>query len=60
VTLAAASPPAPAAKPEPVAVAMIQPAYADSVALKAAAPAPDALPQSQVLDRWKDSGQPLR
>ena len=57
---AAASPAAPAAKPEPVVVAMIQPAYAESGALKAAAPAADALPQSQVLDRWKDSGQPLR
>jgi hypothetical protein len=56
----AASPAAPAAKPEPVAVAMIQPAYAESGAFKAAEPAADTLPQSQVLDRWKDSGQPLR
>jgi hypothetical protein len=66
VTLAAvanaatASPAAPTAKPDPVAVAMIQPAYAESGAIKAAALAADALPQSQVLDRWKDSGQPLR
>jgi hypothetical protein len=65
VTLAAAASaaaPAPAAKPEPVAaaVAMIQPAYAESGALKAAERAADTLPQSQVLDRWKDSGQPLR
>ena len=63
VTLAAAASAAtasPATKPEPVTVAMIQPAYAESGAIKAAAPAADALPQSQVLDRWKDSGQPLR
>jgi hypothetical protein len=57
---ATASPAAPVvAKSDPVAVAMIRPAYADSGALKAAA-AEDALPESPVLDRWKDSGQPLR
>jgi spore germination cell wall hydrolase CwlJ-like protein len=51
----------PAAKPQPATLAMVQPAYAESGTLKAAAPAAtDALPQSQVLDKWKDSGQPLR
>ncbi|TPG21167.1 cell wall hydrolase [Sphingomonas koreensis] len=51
-----------AAAPPPIALAMIQPAYADSGALKTAAPAGSAaLPgDSQVLDKWKDSGQPLR
>lgn len=49
-------------RPEPTTVAMIQPAYAESGALKRA-PSPtdgDRLPQSQILDKWKDSGQPLR
>ena len=50
----------PAAKPEPVSVAMIQPAYADSGAPKSDPAAGNALPDSQVLDRWKDSGKPLR
>ncbi len=37
----------------------IQPAYTESgAALRNAAP--DNLPQSPVLDRWKDSGKPLR
>jgi len=54
------SAPASVARPDPVAVAMIQPAYAESGAIKGASSAGDALPQSQVLDRWKDSGQPLR
>jgi len=57
---ATASPVLPQAAPEPQAAAMIQPAYAESGALKTNAAAPDALPQSQVLDRWKDSGKPLR
>ncbi|OYY89686.1 MAG: cell wall hydrolase [Sphingomonas sp. 28-66-16] len=40
--------------------ALIQPAYAQtSVALPAARPA-DSLPDSQILDKWKDSGKPLR
>ena len=52
---------APAAKPEPVALAMVQPAYAESGALKSSVAAtPDGLPQSQVLDKWKDSGRPLQ
>jgi spore germination cell wall hydrolase CwlJ-like protein len=60
VTLAQAAPiAAPAANAEPAALAMIQPAYADSGTPKAVAAA-DTLPQSQVLDRWKDSGRPLR
>lgn len=43
-------------------VAAIQPAYAEASTLRtAAATAPaDTLPESQVLDRWKDSGRPLR
>jgi spore germination cell wall hydrolase CwlJ-like protein len=57
---AAPAPDAPA-KPAPVALAMVQPAYADSGTIKTpAGPPADALPQSQVLDRWKDSGRPLR
>lgn len=43
--------------------AAIQPAYAESGTPVAAAakPASDALPgDSQILDRWKDSGKPLR
>ena len=55
---ATATPPAQAPS---LALAMIQPAYADSGAPKAVPSAPtDALPQSQVLDKWKNSGQPLR
>ena len=59
---AAVAPPgtAPAAKTEPVSVAMIQPAYADSGALRSDPAAGNTLPESQVLDRWKDSGKPLR
>jgi hypothetical protein len=59
---AAISPAAPTvtAKAEPVAVAMVQPAYAESGAIRTTtSAAADTLPQSQVLDRWKDSGQPL-
>ena len=51
---------APAPKAEPAALAMIQPAYADSGTLRTAVAATDTLPQSQVLDKWKDSGRPLR
>ncbi len=54
----------PAPKADPIALAMIQPAYADSGAprgtLAAHVGQHDTLPQSQVLDRWKDSGKPLR
>ncbi|HVI99131.1 MAG TPA: cell wall hydrolase [Sphingomonas sp.] len=61
----AASPAAPIApKAAPTPLAMIQPAYTDSGALRGALAAretgTDNLPQSQVLDRWKDSGKPLR
>lgn len=56
-----AASPAPAAKPQQIALAGVQPAYADSGRVKAPlAAAPDALPQSQILDKWKNSGQPLR
>jgi len=44
----------------PAATATIQPAYSGSGTLKVQVAATDTLPQSQVLDRWKDSGQPLR
>lgn len=49
------------ARPAAVTPAMqVQPQHRDSgAALHPAAPA-DALPESQVLDRWKDSGTPLR
>ncbi|MBY8828702.1 cell wall hydrolase [Hephaestia mangrovi] len=58
---ATASPVAPApAKAASITTAMIQPAYADSGAIKAGAPSADALPESTVLDKWKDSGKPLR
>ena len=65
IVLAAAAAPAPktssGAAAEPVALAMVQPAYADSgTARTTASSTADTLPQSQVLDRWKDSGQPLR
>jgi hypothetical protein len=57
---ATASPALPQTAPQPQAVAMIQPAYADSGALKAGTALPDTLPRSEVLEKWKDSGQPLR
>ena len=51
-------PPADRAIPAPLAPA-VQPAHAESgAALRDAAP--DSLPQSRILDRWKDSGKPLR
>jgi len=43
------------AKAEPTPVTMVQPAYVASGTVRA-----DALPESQVLDKWKDSGKPLR
>ncbi|MDT8759261.1 cell wall hydrolase [Sphingomonas psychrotolerans] len=46
-----------AARPEPSRV--IQPAYADS-GTPTAAYAEATLPESQILDKWKDSGKPLR
>jgi hypothetical protein len=56
LVLASATQAAPAPR---TAVAMIQPAYAQSSMLKPAAS--DGLPgDSQILDRWKDSGKPLR
>ncbi|MES3154138.1 cell wall hydrolase [Sphingomonas faeni] len=48
---------------KPVAPIDAQPAYAQSGAVKTATPvaANDSLPPaSQILDRWKDSGKPLR
>ncbi|MFA6117050.1 MAG: cell wall hydrolase [Sphingomonas sp.] len=57
LTLASASLPAPAPR---TAASMIQPAYAQTSVLKPAV-ASDGLPgDSQILDRWKDSGKPLR
>ncbi|MFC4845321.1 cell wall hydrolase [Hephaestia sp. GCM10023244] len=51
-------------KAEPAALAMVQPAYADSGALRGALAArtaqQDRLPQSPMLDRWKDTGKPLQ
>jgi spore germination cell wall hydrolase CwlJ-like protein len=46
---------APPAKVEPTPLAMVQPAYAASGTLRA-----DALPESQILDKWKDAGKPLK
>nr|WP_299914080.1 cell wall hydrolase [Sphingomonas bacterium] len=56
LVLASAAPATPAPR---TAAAMIQPAYAQSSMLKPVAS--DGLPgDSQILDRWKDSGKPLR
>jgi len=62
VTLAAAAAPIQPgvpARPAPASNGVIQPAYAES-----GTPQPqysgDALPESTILDRWKDSGRPLR
>jgi len=55
----AAAPPPPAAPK--TASAAIQPAYAQASLPVAPRPAADTLPgDSQILDRWKDSGKPLR
>ena len=41
--------------------AAIQPGYRDASLIKPAAASEDSLPpESQILDRWKDSGKPLR
>lgn len=51
----------PIAPPAPkTALAMIQPAYVDASTPRIATAQPDTLPDSQVLDKWKDSGKPLR
>ena len=42
------------------AIAAIQPAYRDISTPRPTSAATDALPDSQILDRWKDSGKPLR
>jgi spore germination cell wall hydrolase CwlJ-like protein len=63
VIVAAASTPLPAATAKPVTRAVaIQPAYAQSgTPVVATKPVAESLPgESQVLDRWKDSGKPLR
>ena len=59
--VAAALPPTPRVPmPRPVTTPQaVQPAYADSGAPKPAYAEPD-LPDSQILDKWKDSGKPLR
>ncbi|MEI9928370.1 MAG: cell wall hydrolase [Sphingomonas sp.] len=52
-----------AALPRPIATPReaIQPAYADSgTPQKGYTPATAALPESTILDRWKDTGKPLR
>ena len=53
---AAAAPSAPARTPSD----NVQPAYRDSGALVTATADSPALPESTILDRWKDSGKPLR
>lgn len=57
ITAAVGTPALPAAKP-----VTIQPAYAQSgTPIAPATPTADTLPgDSQILDRWKDSGKPLR
>lgn len=59
LTLASATTSIPAPAPR-TAPALIQPAYAQSGMLKPAVAAPDTTGESQILDRWKDSGKPLR
>jgi len=47
--------------PAPTNLAAIQPAYRDTSVMKPAAGGDTSLPgDSQILDKWKDSGQPLR
>jgi spore germination cell wall hydrolase CwlJ-like protein len=55
VTLVAKPSTSPTPEPKPTPLAMVQPAYATSGALRT-----DALPESGVLDKWKNSGKPLR
>ena len=57
ILAATTAPPAPAIAPTPL--AQIQPAYAQSGTPIAAA-TENHLPDSQILDKWKDSGKPLR
>lgn len=52
-------PGAPTPRPR-TSLALIQPAYADSGIARPGYAAADALPESQILDKWKDSGKPLR
>jgi hypothetical protein len=51
-----------AAVPAATPASAIQPAYVDRSVARAAAPPvrTDNLPDSQILDKWKDSGKPLR
>jgi len=50
-----------AAAPAPrTSAAMIQPAYAQSSMLKPAVATTTDNGESQILDRWKDSGRPIR
>ncbi|WCM25471.1 cell wall hydrolase [Sphingomonas sp. QA11] len=59
LVLASAATAAPTSTP-PTAPASIQPAYAQSGTLKPAVAPADTTGESQILDRWKDSGKPLR
>lgn len=54
-TTVAAAQPQPAPPPQPVPAAAIQPAYAES-----GTPTAAWSDDSQILDKWKDSGKPLR
>lgn len=59
--LIAAAAPAPAFATPITLPAAIQPAYAEASTARAAPPPrTDNLPDSQILDKWKDSGKPLR
>lgn len=44
----------------PTAASVVAPKYVDSGAPLTPAPPPAGLPESTILDRWKDSGKPLR
>lgn len=50
----------PAVAPPVTRPAAIQPAYADASTLRVAAAPVDTLPESQILDKWKDSGKAIR
>ncbi len=61
LAVAAPLPPIAAAQPRvtPTPAAAVQPAHADSGTPQPGYAQP-ALPESTILDRWKDSGKPLR
>ena len=59
-TIVASTMVAPAIVAPKTTIALIQPAYVGSSIPRQAAPPTDSLPDSQILDKWKDSGKPIR